>query len=168
MVEAKSPDDFSKCPNGGCRLPCNTELKCGHTCKMLCHPISHDVIHCIQDCLKPRPPGCTHKCLKGCWEDCGLCTVKVKKPRIQCGHTITVQCHMDADSVNCSEPCGHTMICGHSCREICVPAGHDSFRHKCNTPCNRTPLCGHKCPKKCFEQCGKPSILCTFLYISVY
>jgi hypothetical protein len=130
---------------------------------MLCHPISHDEINCVQECLKPRPPGCTHKCPKGCWEDCGLCTVKMKKPRIQCGHTITVRCHFDADSVNCSEPCRYPMICGHSCREICSPAGHDSLRHKCMTPCNRIPLCGHKCPKKCFEKCGESWIQNTFL-----
>jgi hypothetical protein len=154
------------CPHGGCRLPCNTQLECGHTCKMLCHPISHREINCIQECSKPRPLGCTHKCPKGCWEDCGLCTVKTKKLRIQCGHTVTLQCHIDADGVPCSERCGYSMICGHSCRETCCPTGHDTRRHKCMIPCNRTPLCGHNCPKKCFEQCGKSSVQNTYLYIS--
>ena len=26
---------------------------------------------CVQTCNKPRPLGCTHKCTKPCWEDCG-------------------------------------------------------------------------------------------------
>lgn len=132
---------------------------------MLCHPISHDVIRCIQECMKPRPPGCAHKCKKGCWEDCGPCTVQTKKVRSLCGHTIRTECHVDANDEKCSEPCGYPMICGHSCLDQCSPAGHDALRHRCKEPCNRTPLCGHPCLNKCSEQCGKAQIFKCLQYV---
>ncbi|KAK0419941.1 hypothetical protein QR680_014419 [Steinernema hermaphroditum] len=58
--------DFdSKTARGGCRLPCNYRLDCGHACSQLCHP-----------------------------DDCGLCFVKVDVT-LPCGHEETKVCHLD-------------------------------------------------------------------------
>jgi hypothetical protein len=45
-VKASVASDFLKCPHGGCTKPCEANMDCGHTCKLLCHPISHDLIKC--------------------------------------------------------------------------------------------------------------------------
>lgn len=154
-VVACSELDFYKSPHGGCLLPCNEVLDCQHKCSLVCHPASHEFIHCQQECLKPRPPGCDHKCKKKCWQDCRVCTVQVKKYRQFCGHTIAVDCTSDVEKVKCRSTCGIMMLCGHNCPEICHPSGHDKLRYKCEKLCERTrATCSHPCVKKCFEDCG--------------
>ena len=159
LFEARTASDFSRCPNGGCTRPCGAHLDCGHTCNLLCHPLLHSRINCIQTCRKPRQVGCTHECRNLCFEDCGLCLKKVRKLRSDCGHTNSVSCYVEANSIVCSSKCGSAMVCGHTCSSACSPSGHDPLRHLCLVPCDRTPLCGHKCKKRCHEQCGKNSTI---------
>lgn len=153
LVKAKCAADFANSPQGGCRRVCGYALPCNHKCELLCHPLSHDMFKCVQTCNKPRPSGCTHKCTKPCWEDCGPCTFRIPKLRSLCGHTIRVNCQEDANDKKCSENCGYVMICGHKCGVRCSASGHDPMRHLCTSPCLRS-LCGHPCLKKCHEQCG--------------
>ena len=161
-IQASTASDFDRSPHGGCLRPCKTVKSCGHTCSLLCHPISHDLIHCTDPCMKPRPISCPHKCRKACWEVCGPCSVPVKKFRQFCGHTISICCHENVDSVACSSKCGVMMLCGHNCPEMCHLAGHDKLRYKCPLPCSRTRAdCSHACPKMCHEPCGSCNVMVT-------
>ena len=152
-------NDFDKCPHGGCMLPCKQIMKCQHICQLLCHPINHDYIKCNQECTKPRPIGCNHKCPKPCWEDCGLCLVKVKKVRTFCNHEINISCSSDINSIICPIKCGFLMLCNHNCPEVCHPNGHDQLRYRCPLPCQRLrTTCSHPCIKSCYDICGDCTI----------
>ena len=153
LIEARTADDFLKCPHGGCMLPCYAELECGHVCQLLCHPASHDLIQCRQACIKPRPPGCTHPCMKICGLPCGPCPVLISQERTQCKHVIKSPCGQDVNDKDCPSLCGALMTCGHNCLQKCDPQGH-SYRHPCTLTCSRLPLCGHPCKKMCADQCG--------------
>ena len=51
VIEASRAEDFSKAPEGGCHVPCNARLDCGHVCDMFCHP--GDPEHKEYECKKP-------------------------------------------------------------------------------------------------------------------
>ena len=41
------PGGFANyCPHGGCTLPCEETLPCGHPCPLPCHPAEHSRVHC--------------------------------------------------------------------------------------------------------------------------
>ncbi|MEE6510160.1 hypothetical protein FKM82_029319 [Ascaphus truei] len=46
-------EDFSNVPEGGCTIPCEYRLNCGHVCTLLCHP--YDPEHKKFICNKPCP-----------------------------------------------------------------------------------------------------------------
>src|SRR5262249_16525739 len=72
--EINEPKDFfNKAPEGGCNIPCNTRLDCGHTCEMPCHAMSHSNERL--KCRKPCEKKCknNHKCNKLCSQPCGNC-----------------------------------------------------------------------------------------------
>ncbi|XP_021931484.1 NFX1-type zinc finger-containing protein 1-like isoform X1 [Zootermopsis nevadensis] len=50
LTAVSSASDFSQIPEGGCMLPCNYTLKCGHTCHKQCHisDLQHDSYQCKQ------------------------------------------------------------------------------------------------------------------------
>ena len=54
--------------NGGCSLPCQGNLSCGHHCVLKCHPYSHDDITCQKPCT--RVLGCGHTCTQLCYLEC--------------------------------------------------------------------------------------------------
>ena len=155
ITEARTAADFLNSPHGGCKLPCNTQLGCGHVCKLLCHPASHDLIKCSQPCLRPRPVNCVHACAKICGVPCGPCPVLISQQRTQCKHFIKSLCSVDVNDEDCPSACGAIMTCGHNCRVKCDPLGHSYQRHACISMCNRVPLCGHPCMKMCAVPCGK-------------
>ena len=134
-------------------LPCNAELECGHVCQLLCHPASHDLIQCRQACMKPRPTGCTHPCMKICGLPCGLCPVLISQERAQCKHVIKSPCGNNVNDENCPSLCCALMTCGHNCLQKCDASGH-SYLHPCSLKCSRVPLCGHPCKKMCADPCG--------------
>lgn len=57
------PEDIKEL-NGGCRLPCETVLDCGHPCPVKCHGYSHSLIQCKERCAKTLP--CGHLCRDVC------------------------------------------------------------------------------------------------------
>ena len=161
-VLAQTAADFKQCPHGGCTRPCRAMKDCGHICKLVCHPLPHDMILCIEACQKPRPPNCSHKCKKLCWQDCGDCQVLVHKTRKFCGHVRPFQCGLDIDAQPCSAKCGTSLMCGHTCQDLCHPTGHNSLTYECKQPCTRTRMsCQHPCPKPCNESCGDCTVLVT-------
>ncbi|KAJ0357722.1 hypothetical protein COL154_009832 [Colletotrichum chrysophilum] len=42
-------------PDGGCNLPCDRRLNCGHSCTGPCHSdILHNAFKCLEDCTRPK------------------------------------------------------------------------------------------------------------------
>ena len=174
-VRAKMPEDFNKCPEGGCQRPCSTRLKCGHTCTRLCHPWDrqHKYFKCQKPCNKPLPCGhnCKSKCYQ-CADACVPCTELVERVMPECGHTTTLQCHQNPMKTPCTMQCSRVLICGHFCRELCsepcssrcyvtvkktLPCNHKieapcylkSEEIECPTACNEVLKCGHCCEGTC-------------------
>ncbi|XP_075772705.1 NFX1-type zinc finger-containing protein 1-like isoform X2 [Pelodiscus sinensis] len=155
----KENSDFSKVPDGGCALRCQTRLECGHPCPRRCHP--HDRDHSLHVCQLPCPTLCelNHRCPRKCHEPCQPCSVAVEKVIPKCGHSQTVPCHLPADRWVCQEPCRQLLECEHPCRRSC---GEPCSRSKCvemvdvTLPCShgtRTECYRQKTPLKCLETC---------------
>nr|XP_034979822.1 NFX1-type zinc finger-containing protein 1 [Zootoca vivipara] len=170
--------DFRQVPEGGCSVPCDTRLGCGHVCPRACHP--YDPLHKELRCLKPcQKVLCDngHRCPRLCWEPCGMCQVKVPKTVPRCGHQQEVPCSTAAEDFCCQEPCRKTLECGHACRLTCgqqcekrcpemvlatLPCGHSQKVPcsavaemaygrpiRCKTKCDSVLECGHPCPGSC-------------------
>ncbi|KAL8179818.1 UNVERIFIED_CONTAM: NFX1-type zinc finger-containing protein 1 [Gekko kuhli] len=172
-------DDFGKVPEGGCSLPCEYRLDCGHVCPRACHPYDrqHQELQCMKACQKVL---CAdgHRCPKVCSEPCGECRVLVPKGLPRCGHLQQVPCSTPAEQFCCKEPCGKSLWqCGHRCRKTCgqectqrcpetvqvtLPCGHsqevecctaadvESGRPvPCRVKCRSALECGHPCPGSC-------------------
>lgn len=65
---------------GGCKLKCQTILKCGHRCPHNCHPFDHIELICQKACEKTLP--CGHGCSRCCGEthECSRCSVPSPTP----------------------------------------------------------------------------------------
>ncbi|XP_061109480.1 NFX1-type zinc finger-containing protein 1-like isoform X2 [Conger conger] len=184
ITEVSKQEDFLKVPLGGCGVPCEYRLDCGHVCTRLCHPTDSD--HKLFKCTKP----CTktlcqdgHRCPKKCSEECGECQVIVTRTMPKCGHEQEVPCSHSLDSFICQVPCNKMLQCGHlcvrgcgeSCTENCpqrvtVPldCGHQRVMQchvkqevdnnqeqvKCWKKCDAELECGHICLGSCFQCAG--------------
>ncbi|XP_078098554.1 NFX1-type zinc finger-containing protein 1-like [Mustelus asterias] len=177
-------EDFGHVPAGGCSLPCNIRLECGHACGSPCHPT--DLEHKQYKCLKPCQVLCEqgHKCPGCCCDPCGKCDVKLTKVIPRCGHEQQVPCSSSLERFICQEPCQKTLDCGHQCVRHCgetctkkCPAkvrvtlrcGHERqvLCHLqkeseianggdllCNLPCRAQLACGHSCTAACYDCAG--------------
>ena len=172
-VEVRRKEDFTKVPNGGCMLPCEFRLTCGHVCEQLCHPKdpNHEDYKCRKPCERSLCDS-GQPCKNVCYKDCGPCRQLVPKVLPLCGHEGQVPCHLDPAEFLCSQPCERLLPCGHkcdkpcgeSCTEMCVVpvekewprCGHryetschiDEFISPCEYPCGTDLLCGHQCSGK--------------------
>ncbi|OXU25033.1 hypothetical protein TSAR_011075 [Trichomalopsis sarcophagae] len=177
-----------------CTYPCDSRLPCGHTCKRTCH-VNKDPDHieykCTKDCAKTYV-GCDngHPCKKKCFEECGLCPIKVEKTR-SCGHFYKqAQCGEDLEKQPCVRPCKRDIpTCGHKCKQLCcepcgkceiivekksIKCGHtlkikccnEAEPSKCNGKCPKTLPCGHPCTKKCKDQCTTKCQVMRFAILS--
>ncbi|PNJ19409.1 ZNFX1 isoform 4 [Pongo abelii] len=171
--------DFQKVPEGGCSLPCEFRLGCGHVCTRACHPYdsSHKEFQCMKPCQKVI---CQegHRCPLVCFQECQPCQVKVPKTIPQCGHEQMVPCSVPESDFCCQEPCSKSLRCGHRCSHPCgedcvqlcsemvtvklkcghsqpVKCGHvegllyGGLLVKCTTKCGTILDCGHPCPGSC-------------------
>ncbi|XP_043397834.1 NFX1-type zinc finger-containing protein 1 [Chelonia mydas] len=171
----KESSDFSKIPDGGCTLQCQTRLECGHPCVRCCHP--HDRDHGLYVCQFPCSKLCelNHRCPRKCKEPCEPCSVEVEKVIPKCGHLQTVPCHMPADHWLCQEPCKQLLECKHPCTRRCgeacstcrckemidvtLPCSHvmrtECYKQKmppiCLETCKQKLECGHHCKGNCYE-----------------
>ncbi|KAJ8358613.1 hypothetical protein SKAU_G00151380, partial [Synaphobranchus kaupii] len=171
-------DDFRQAPEGGCALPCEFRLDCGHVCTRACHP--YDADHKKFECTKPcQKVLCTlgHHCPDLCYQQCDDCRVRVEKVIPDCSHKQMVPCYKDPLDFVCQVPCQKRLKCGHPCDTVCgewctascmVPVsrvlscGHrqeDACHYSrspageppCRTPCGTTLACGHPCRGTCLE-----------------
>ena len=174
-VWARNPEDFLKCPEGGCEKKCGTRLACGHACPRMCHPkdMNHDRYKCLKVCNRTLP--CKHKCKHKCWEckkGCLPCSEKVEKVIPKCGHVGLMCCSSDPNLFRCTLPCEKTLpSCGHPCKNECskpctvncqirtrkeLRCGHlgdgiCSGVFKCSEPCDTLLDCGDSCTGTCDE-----------------
>lgn len=171
VIDAARADDFRKAPEGGCTVPCNTRLECGHVCEMVCHPTDpeHKEYRCNKPCAKTLCKD-NHKCARLCYQKCGSCMKLVSK-RLQCDHIQRVPCSKDPSEVKCESPCAKMLRCGHQCQNKCSegctvkcvtitlktwPCGHenrtkclvDPLHTPCRAPCDMTLKCEHRCAGK--------------------
>eukprot|EP00794_Sanderia_malayensis_P005584 gene5584-6273_t len=191
VIEARLAEDFKGAPEGGCELPCDYRLRCGHVCGKACHPVDqeHVKIKCRKQCNKERC--CNgHVCRKQCHygEGCGLCMTRISKiipdcaheqmvpcsiepgdfkckfpieKELTCGHKTTVACHMKEESVQCAEKVDVVLQCGHPSRVACYMR-NDTEDVECRKACTAQLECGHYCKGTC-AKChrGRLHMKCT-------
>lgn len=174
--------DFEARPEGGCKLPCDYRLICGHNCRLLCHTYNHDKYVCKSICNKVIY-SCGHNCLKACGHDkkCDFeCKKLVEKLVPECGHKTLIKCYLKPDRKQCMQQCNKRLSCGHSCENRCfeipckpctkmieidsvcnhkgkimVKCSDEIFKQQliCNKKCTETLNCGHKCKGICGKDC---------------
>ncbi|CAG8470359.1 6564_t:CDS:2 [Ambispora gerdemannii] len=169
--EIRLASDFDKyVPDGGCLEQCQYLLPCGHNnCPLNCHPIDHahlcrQKLICRSDCLRDRPPKCTHRCPRLCYQckqkgQCPPCKALVALT-LPCGHITKVPCAEVPDDItqlnggpkqalddSCHEAIKYTAPCKHEVQTIC------GSREKtiCMFTCEVILSCGHRCKKYCAE-----------------
>ncbi|XP_033114446.1 NFX1-type zinc finger-containing protein 1-like isoform X2 [Anneissia japonica] len=171
-VDVQQPNDFTKCPEGGCSKPCTYRLDCGHVCTLPCHPYDpeHKNVKCSRPCTKVHCP-IGHPCRFRCYQKCELkCTVSVEK-FLMCGHAQIVPCFKEISTVTCISDCIKILQCGHACKGKCSqpctstcreivsklwPCGHKGEYQchvddpmSCSNPCGAILKCGHPCQGTC-------------------
>ncbi|KAK6982966.1 NFX1-type zinc finger-containing protein 1 [Biomphalaria glabrata] len=171
VTYVSNSEDFKKeVPEGGCNRKCDYKLPCGHTCMRMCHASDrfHEETKCEQPCLKKCSKG--HPCQRNCFEECGDCEVMVQKTMPLCGHVDNVPCSKNLEELECSQPCGQIMICGHICHGKCGKCFNDAehqpctekvlktwqaCQHTANVEC-KTDVADDPCPEKCLQrlECG--------------
>ena len=84
-IEVATADDFHlRAPEGGCDLPCNLRLDCGHTCTFKCHSKSrHESVICQELCPRIHPK-CGHACVRNCGSNCGVCSQMIRDITLPC------------------------------------------------------------------------------------
>ena len=139
-VEMFTAQDFRKAPEGGCTLPCDFRLDCGHKCEMVCHPVDreHREYVCGKPCTK-EVCSLQHRCTRICHhgEACGPCQKPVTKTLPKCGHLVSMPCSDE----KCTRRCERKLACGHPCRSRC---GDECNAKKCKEKVEKTFPCGHK------------------------
>ncbi|KAJ3559292.1 hypothetical protein NP233_g11303 [Leucocoprinus birnbaumii] len=93
-------------PVGGCTLPCDARLSCGHICGSACHAAldDHRSAKCLEPCNRTPCPR-KHPCSKRCFDDCGDCMFPMYSILLPCGHVAAqVPCHLveTLELVKCS------------------------------------------------------------------
>jgi len=125
-IQVSEPEHFNKRPDGGCLLPCDFRLNCGHVCVKKCH--TYDLDHTSYTCdkiCKEKIPRCGHTCEQLCSHrlGCDKCSVQVEKVIKECGHTVKINCDKTPSREDCTEPCEKVHSCGHLCTKLCGNCG---------------------------------------------
>ena len=115
-----------------CGRSCGRTLACGnHYCERDCHRVKNapDTVQagtncrkCESECLKPRPEGCNHACLRPCHPDpcapCGQmmkiwCNCGITQLYVKCGEWIAAGEEKKLEMACCQDQCPKIMSCGH-------------------------------------------------------
>ncbi|CAG2255345.1 unnamed protein product [Mytilus edulis] len=148
-IQAISPTDFLKAPDGGCGIPCEFRLNCGHACRFRCHSFDRD--HIEYECMKNCPKTCPneHKCPRRCHESNPCeCWVKIEK-QLSCGHINQVKCYIEPMEHKCYTEVERLLKCGHTALMRCHTIV-DSYKCKENVIDTRSK-CGHEYERECHE-----------------
>ncbi|KAI0316338.1 AAA domain-containing protein [Amylostereum chailletii] len=163
-------------PEGGCLLPCDDYLPCGHTCPSVCHPDEdlHDRLECYRPCTRNKCPR-GHPCPLLCYKYCGQCMSPIYDVTLPCGHIaktiswyntlrnmlalLTVNFSHELDNlrlVECTEIVEKRLLhCEHTAMMACF---EDPGKASCEAICDSAmTCCSRSCNAKCF-QCQKLSI----------
>lgn len=139
-INVSKPDQFKLRPDGGCQLPCDFRLKCGHVCALKCHTfdLDHEAYECKKACDKKMD--CGHSCKQTCCHigQCEDCPIKVVKHIKECGHDIEIRCDKKPTKMDCQEPCPVKLPCDHLCTKFC---GQECG--PCQTLVDVTKTCEH-------------------------
>ncbi|KAF6248733.1 AAA domain-containing protein [Scenedesmus sp. NREL 46B-D3] len=156
------PDDFELLAgDGGCQLPCDERLPCGHACHRRCH--ADDPKHVTSRCLQPCARLCAaglHACGKLCYQECGRCLARVDGVQLPCGHAAdSVPCYQaqELSLVSCQVQVTVQLPCGHVHTTSCTAAAHLAANpHTCPAAVQLTlPACGHTLSCTCSEVSAK-------------
>lgn len=150
LIKASCAEDFKQAPEGGCTLPCEFRLDCGHVCLSVCHPydVEHKKYKCPKNCERILCDD-GHKCPHLCHQECPeQCPTDVQKVIPQCLHAQKVPCHQDPSTFRCLQPCEKLLPCGHLCQARCG----DPCTERCQVKINLTLRCGHTQKNACFYQ----------------
>ena len=150
--QAKTPEDFDKYfPKGGCHLPCNRHLECGHRCTLTCHSSDpeHKEYICQEEIIEVCQEG--HTITRLCFEE-AKCTIVVERQlQNQCGHKQLMRCYENPDKFKCIEMCIKTLpSCGHSKEMPCYWDPKDAI---CEKKCEQVCTNGHACLLFCCQGC---------------
>ena len=178
VIIARTPEDFTKRPEGGCGRVCGFRLSCGHACQSPCHfkDMEHRRLYkCHKVCNKVIPScghDCTNRCFK-CVDGHPPCNKRVTKVIPKCKHRIEMPCGTDPNTFPCPRRCTKRLKCGDLCAALCsmpctkkclvmklniqLPCGHTSsvacYLSKsyieCSNPCKELLACGHECAGTC-------------------
>ena len=178
-IYAKVAEDFKQAPEGGCTMPCQFRLPCGHVCERACHPDdnNHQLYSCRKNCrvelCVEHQSTCNKKCHFG--EECSGCPVQVSKKIPTCGHTQLVPCGKPVETFQCQEKCFKFLPCDHACPGQCwedcqsfqcqvivkkefecshsveKPCWELSEGYHCVEPCGAILECEHPCPGNCYD-----------------
>ena len=160
IAQVKSDSDLDKRPtvDGGCSLPCNVPMQCGHMCMRKCH--ADDPKHAFEYCKEP----CTkilcereHLCPKECGDNCDKCFISVKKVVSRCGHVRDMPCHENPKVCKCEEHSKSILSCGHKCRQFCYEICDDS---KCKELVKVMIQCSHEIQALCPDYIAN-KVVCT-------
>lgn len=142
VTMVREAGDFVGVSDGGCTLPCEERLDCGHQCPQRCHSDGHVGQRCMKGCARRFEP-CEHPCTQRCYVPCGSCPVPVTRVLPGCGHEQRMTCGRDVATFSCTDLCPRDPFAGEG---------------GCGHPC---PLnCGAVCPPLCLKKVSKPHPLC--------
>ena len=178
QAPVRQPEDFGRIQE--CRAVCGEVLKCGHKCGEYCHPPSlHQRLVCQEPCRTVFR--CGHGCTQKCYQNCGpcgfaidnvvltcghvghklcsgedsQCNLVIDTRRLDCGHDLIVRCGDESQAEGvCPQPCGMTLMCGHTCPGKCVDCFKKDRHMQCIQKCSLSKSCGHLCLTLCHQ--GKP------------
>lgn len=144
--------DFERVAGGGCNRPCGAVKECGHACNVRCHLLDREhrlPAHRCKERCKKSATRCTaeHLCTAKCFEDCPPCPLPTEIT-LECGHSLTVECHRARSTPACDHSVELLRTCGHKSSVKCSQKEVEA-RKPCTAVCAAPLPCGHVCPSPC-------------------